>query len=289
MKRETFEHLNLTCSTSFQALAYSPPLLLPPALIHAFRFHEPSVPSLVIVDIMTKHVVFDVVGTLVSFDAFYSRIEDVLGSKLRCQGIKTSSFGYTWMTTAELEFTFLSISSRHTAYNEVMKATFYRTLWMSGIESPRTFATDTEREQCQEGYSMLTLREGAKECIEILQQADFKLWCLTTANPERVQGYFLRGGVEMPPIVSCDEQGVAKPQLAAYRSILGRFEDGDEKWFAACHAWDVSAARVAGFTGAYCSAYENEPCWEIFGGETEVVEETLVEMAKAIIQGGKQS
>ena len=94
---------------------------------------------------MAKHVVFDVVGTLVSFHAFYTRIEEVIGDKLRSQGIKTSLFGYTWMTTVELEFTFLSISSRHTTYNEVMKAMFYRTLWQSGIESPRSFATKEER------------------------------------------------------------------------------------------------------------------------------------------------
>lgn len=188
------------------------------------------------------------------------------------------------MTTAELEFTFLSISSRHTTYNEVMKAMFYRTLWMSGVESPRSFATDEERDQCQEGYSMLSLREGAKECIEILQDAGINVWCLTTANPERVRGYFELGGMDMPPIVSCDEKGVAKPQLAAYQSIIEKFDKIDQTWFAACHAWDVSAARVAGFKGAYCSVYEQEPCWEIFGGGKEVVEDTLVGMARSIIQ-----
>jgi 2-haloacid dehalogenase len=233
---------------------------------------------------MAKHVVFDIVGTLVSFHAFYTRIDEVIGPKLQAAGIKPSLFGYTWMTTAELEFTFLSISSRHTTYNDVMKAMFYRTLWMAGVESPRSFATDDERERCREGYSMLTLREGAKECIQMLQDAGFNVWCLTTANPERVRGYFERGGMDMPPIVSCDEKGVAKPQLAAYRSVLDKFDRDDERWFAACHAWDVSAARVAGFKGAYCSAYEQEPCSEIFGGEMEVLEDTLVEMARSIIQ-----
>ena len=215
-----------------------------PTFNHGFGFLAPPPQSRFPIVKMDRHVVFDVVGTLVDFAAFYSRIENVLGSKLRSEGIRSSLFGYTWMTTSELEFTFLSISSRHTPYNEVMKAMFYRTLWMSGIESPRSFATDAERELCQEGYSMLTLREGARECIELLQQAGFKVWCLTTADPERVQGYFSQGGIEMPPIVSCDEQGVAKPQLAAYRSIVEKFGKGDEKWFAACHAWDVSAARL---------------------------------------------
>ena len=131
---------------------------------------------------------------------------------------------------------------------------------------------------------MLTLRQGAKECVQMLGEACFEVWCLTTANPERVQGYFDRGGMIMPPIISCDEKGVAKPQLAAYRSVLDKFYTDDEKWFAACHAWDVSAARVAGFKSGYCSAYEQEPCWEIYGGETDVVEETLVQLARSIVQ-----
>lgn len=233
---------------------------------------------------MAKHIVVDIVGTLVSFHTFYARIEEVIGSLLRQEGIEPSLFGYTWMTTAELEFTFLSISSRHTTYNEVMEAMFYRTLWMSGIQDPRSFATEEERARCQEGYSLLELRDGARECIAVLKKGGFKVWCLTTANPERVKGYFERGGIEMPPIISCDRDGVAKPQLAAYRSVLEKFGDGEEKWFAACHAWDVSAARVAGFKGAYCSVYEREPCWEIFGGEVEVVAGDLVGMARMIVE-----
>lgn len=131
---------------------------------------------------MGKHVVFDIVGTLVSFDAYHDRIDQVIGAKLRSHGISPQFFGYTWMTHAELEFTFLSISSRHTSYKDVMKAVFYRTLWMAGIKEPRDFATANERDQCQEGYALLGLREGAKECIEILRNAGFEIWCLTTAG-----------------------------------------------------------------------------------------------------------
>lgn len=131
---------------------------------------------------MAKHVVFDIVGTLVCFDAFYNRINEVIGEKLRSHGIPAQLFGFAWMTQAELEFTFLSISSRHTSYKDVMKAMFYRTLWMSGIQEPRQFATDEERDRCQAGYSLLGPREGAKECIETLRSNGFSVWCLTTAG-----------------------------------------------------------------------------------------------------------
>ena len=139
---------------------------------------------------MTKHVVFDIVGTLVCFDAFYNRINEVIGEKLRSHGVPAQLFGFAWMTQAELEFTFLSISSRHTSYKDVMKAMFYRTLWMSGIQEPRKFATDEERDKCQEGYSLLGLREGAKECIETLRSNGFNVWCLTTAGEAISLGIF---------------------------------------------------------------------------------------------------
>lgn len=60
-----------------------------------------------------------------------------------------------------------------------------------------------------------------------------------------MQGYFNRGGVDMPAerFVSCDTQGVAKPALAAYRPVYEKFGKDDQKWFAAAHMWDVSAAR----------------------------------------------
>lgn len=237
----------------------------------------------------TKQVVFDIVGTLVCFDAFYARIDLVIGDKLRKNGISPQLFGYTWMTHSELEFTFLSISGRHTSYSNLMKGLFYRTLWMAGIQEPREFATDNERDRCQEGYALLELRAGAKECIQILRDAGFNVWCLTTADIPRVQGYFARGGVEMPAenFVSCDSQGVAKPALAAYKPIFDKFADDDLKFFAAAHMWDVSAARLVGFKGAYCSAYEKEDCLELFGGEMEVMAGTLDEMARAIVKAAQ--
>ena len=49
---------------------------------------------------MQKQVVFDIVGTLVSFDAFYERIDEVIGEKLRAHGISAKLFGFAWMTQA---------------------------------------------------------------------------------------------------------------------------------------------------------------------------------------------
>lgn len=232
-----------------------------------------------------KHVVFDVVGTCVSFDAFYACIDRVIGDRLRAHGITAQAFGYSWMTAAELEFTFLSISERYRPYKGVLQALFFRTLYMAGVQSPRVFATDAERDQCVQGYSELELRPGTKECFSALRNAGFTVWCLTTGDTSRVHGYFERAGVEMPleNFISCDSQGVAKPALAAYRPALARFAPEDSKWFAAAHMWDVSAAVKVGFRGAYCTIYEQDPCEEIFDEKMEVVADTLAHMAESIV------
>lgn len=46
--------------------------------------------------------------------------------------------------------------------------------------------------------------------------------------------------------------------------------------------WDVSAAKRAGFRGAYCSIWEKEACSELFG-DMDVMSDTLEELADAII------
>jgi 2-haloacid dehalogenase len=234
-----------------------------------------------------KHVVFDVVGTCVSFDAYYERIESVLGEKLRKQTVTAQHFGFTWQTAAELEFTFLSIQGSYKAYKDVLRGLFYRTLSLCGVSNPRELATAEEREQCIEGYSALKVRPGCQEAFELLRNNGFKVWCLTTGDIKRVGGYFERAGINMPSesIVSCDVAGSAKPALPVYQTMYDRLGAHDVKWFAAAHMWDVSAATKVGFRGAWTSVYEKEACLDVFSeAELEVVAGSLVEMAQQIIE-----
>ncbi|KAJ5662637.1 2-haloalkanoic acid dehalogenase [Penicillium maclennaniae] len=236
-----------------------------------------------------KHVVFDVVGTCVSFDAFYDTINRVIGDRLTANNITAPFFGFSWMTAAELEFTFLSVSARHKPYKQVLESLFYRTLHMAGIAAPREIATEAERNQCVQGYPELQLRPGTEKCFDILRKGGFTVWCLTTGDIERVQGYFERGCVDMPSdnIISCDTHGLAKPALTAYKPTFDRFAPEDDKWFAAGHMWDVTAATKAGFRGAYCTVYEKESCSEIFDEMMDVTAETLPEMAEKIVAASR--
>ncbi|KAI1337499.1 putative 2-haloalkanoic acid dehalogenase [Xylariaceae sp. FL0016] len=238
-----------------------------------------------------KHIVFDVVGTCVGYGAFFDGVAAQIGPRLLARGIPPQLFGFAWMESAEREFTFLSVSGRYRAYRDVFRALFYRILWMSGVADPRAFATDAERDAMVAAYAALRLREGVAEAFAALRAGGFTVWCLTTGDVERVRGYFLRGGVDMPleNFRSCDAQGVAKPALAAYEPLFNSFAEEDEKWFGAAHYWDVSAAKMVGFKGAYCSVYEKEDCKELFDVEMDVMADTLPEMAKKVIAASTQT
>ncbi|KAH8730278.1 haloacid dehalogenase [Phaeosphaeriaceae sp. PMI808] len=234
-----------------------------------------------------KHVVFDVVGTCVSFDAYYECIDSVLGAKLRENTITPQHFGFTWQTAAELEFTFLSVAGSYKSYKEVLRGTFYRTLSLVGVADPRALATDEQREQCIEGYSTLKLRPGCRDTFQLLRDNGFTVWCFTTGDVHRVRGYFERAGVDMPleNFISCDVAGVAKPAFQAYESVWKRLGANDVKWFAAAHMWDVAAATKVGFRGAWSSVYEKEACLDIFSdAKLEVLAGGLEEMAQKIIE-----
>ncbi|KAJ6108645.1 hypothetical protein N7523_009968 [Penicillium sp. IBT 18751x] len=235
----------------------------------------------------SKNVVFDIVGTLVSYDHLYDAIDRRLGDRLRAEGVKPSLLGQAWMETAEREYTNLSISGRYQPFAKVFEALFYRLLWMGGIKEPRKFASPDDLVYLMTEYQSLTMRPGAAECVKKLRDAGFTVWAFTAADLKRVSGYFEKAGVPLPTenLLSCDSVGVGKPDLAAYKPLLDRLtleNEGKKPWFAAAHMWDVSAARTAGFKGAYCTVLEMEALTDLFG-DMDVIDATLPGMADKII------
>ncbi|ROV92240.1 hypothetical protein VPNG_09647 [Cytospora leucostoma] len=233
----------------------------------------------------TKNVVFDVVGTLVSYDRLFEALDERLGDKLNAAGIKPSLLGMCWIETAEREYTYLSLSGRYTPFFKLFGALFYRMLLYAGVENPREFCTDEDVAWLMGEWKKLNLRPGAKECVQKLRDAGFTVWCFTAGDIARVGEYFNLAGVDMPAenLLSCDTAGVAKPVPDAYRPLLGQLsKDGKKPWFAAAHMWDVSTAKTVGFHGAYCTVLEAEPLQEIFG-DMDVVAASLPEMAEKII------
>uniref|UniRef100_A0A093VDD0 (S)-2-haloacid dehalogenase 1 n=1 Tax=Talaromyces marneffei PM1 TaxID=1077442 RepID=A0A093VDD0_TALMA len=209
-----------------------------------------------------KHVVFDIVGTCVSYDAFYDAIEARIGENLRANNIGSRLFGYAWMEAGEREYTYLSMSGHYFKFFDVFRSIFYRTLWQAAQPRP-----------------------GIHECFSRLRAAGFTVWALTAGDTARVAGYLARGGVEMPEnnFVSCDTIKIGKPAPESYQYILDKFEkEGRAAWFAAAHMWDAAVAKRTGFKGPWVSLWEKETCSDIFR-EMDVVADDLPSLADGII------
>ncbi|KAJ5133291.1 hypothetical protein N7526_004656 [Penicillium atrosanguineum] len=225
----------------------------------------------------SKNVVFDIVGTLVSYDYLYNAIDHRLGDRLRAEGVKPSLLGQAWMETAEREYTNLSISGRYQPFAKVLEALFYRLLWMGGIKEPRNFASPEDLAYIMTEYQSLTMRPGAAECVKKLRDAGFTVWAFTAADLKRVGGYFEKAGVPLPAenLLSCDSVGIGKPDLAAYKPLLDRLTSENE-------------ARSRGLLPLICGMFqqpeqlEMEALTNLFG-EMDVIDATLPGMADKII------
>lgn len=196
----------------------------------------------------SKHVVFDIVGTCVSYDAMFDALDLRLGDKLRAEGVKPKLLGYLWIEVTEREYTYLSMNGKYVAFREVFSSLFYRMLYMSGIQDPHSFASDDDLKYILQQYMKLEARPGIAECFQILRDNGFTVWALTAGDVERVGGYFTHNNIHMPKenFISCDAFKIGKPDPKVYQLVLDRLGT-DEKWFAAAHNWDVTAAKLQGY------------------------------------------
>ncbi|KAM0084171.1 hypothetical protein ACKRZS_003622 [Fusarium odoratissimum] len=137
-----------------------------------------------------KNVVFDVVGTLVSYDHLYEAIKKRLGHKLIPQGIQPTLLGICWLEMAEREYTYLSLHGQYVQFLKLFEALFYRCLHYAGIENPRSFATAEDVDSLMHEFKELKLTDGAAECIQKPRDAGFTVWCFTTGDISRAGGYF---------------------------------------------------------------------------------------------------
>jgi 2-haloacid dehalogenase len=234
----------------------------------------------------TKHIVFDIVGTLVSHEHFYAGIDQRLGPKLKTYNIAARLLGYAWLETAEREYTYLSLSGSYVPFAKVFESIFFRVLHFAGVAEPRSVASEEDVKYLMQEYKKCEVRPGAKECVDKIKEAGWTVWAFTSGDRERVLGYFEKGNINIDDdhVVTCDEIGVGKPEIQAYEKLRGKIGVGDaagELWFAAAHGWDVSAAGRAGFKTAYCLVLEKEALDDVFG-KMDIVADTLLELAEKV-------
>ncbi|KAK1147811.1 hypothetical protein N8T08_000324 [Aspergillus melleus] len=113
-----------------------------------------------------KHIVFDIVGTLITYTNLISTVNSRLGPKLLSKNITPTHLVATWFEVAEREYAYLSIANAYAPFDICFENLFYRTLYIAGIQDPRDFASAEDLEALMDAYRRLDARKGARECVQ---------------------------------------------------------------------------------------------------------------------------
>ena len=220
---------------------------------------------------MTKSASFDVIGTCFAFNTPISAIQSRLGSKLSTAAVDPKTLFFSWFYAAQRDFTYVSMTGSYVPIAQVLKSTFRRACAV--VDLPVDAVSDEDVEEIMKAFKAMGPRDGLKKCFDGLREADWDVYGVTNGGSETSLNYYRNAGIELDEahLLSCDSISIAKPDVRVYENAdrhltergLGK-EEG-ERWFVAAHAWDLIAARKAGFKTAYLDFEEHDPCTDVFG------------------------
>ncbi|KAH7071836.1 HAD-like domain-containing protein [Paraphoma chrysanthemicola] len=221
---------------------------------------------------MTKSASFDVIGTCFEFIAPIEAIQRRLGPKLSTAAVDPKTLFFSWFYAAQRDFTYVSLCESYTPIAEVLKLTFRRACMV--VDLPADAVSDDDIAEVMKGFKSMGPRQGLKNCFDGLRDAGWDVHGVTNGAKEVSLNYYKNASIELDSehLLSCDDLKVAKPDVRVYENAnrhlsekgLGKDGDGD-RWFVAAHAWDLIAARKAGFKTAYLDFEEHDPVTEVFG------------------------
>jgi 2-haloacid dehalogenase len=221
---------------------------------------------------MTKSASFDVIGTCFEFSAPITAIQRRLGPKLSTAAIDPKSLFFSWFYAAQRDFTYVSLCGSYKPIAEILKLTFRRACMV--VDLPADAVTDEDIAEVMKAFKSMGPREGLKRAFDGLREVGWDVYGVTNGGSEVSLNYYHAAGVDLDAehLLSCDNLKIAKPDVRVYENAnkhlsakgLGKYGDGD-RWFVAAHAWDLIAARKAGFKTAYLDFEEHDPVTEVFG------------------------
>lgn len=221
---------------------------------------------------MTLSASFDVIGTCFEFEAPIQAIYDRLGDKLSTAKSDPKTLFFAWFYAAQRDFTYISLAGSYKPIAEVLKLTFKRACLI--VDLPANAVSDDDVAVIMKAFKSMGPREGLKECFDGLREAGWDVYGVTNGGVETSLAYYHNANIELDEahLLSCDDLKVAKPDVKVYERAQdhltkqGLGDQGDGKrWFVAAHAWDLIAARAAGFKTAYLDFEEHDPVTEVFG------------------------
>ncbi|KAH7343125.1 HAD-like domain-containing protein [Pyrenochaeta sp. MPI-SDFR-AT-0127] len=221
---------------------------------------------------MTKSASFDVIGTCFDFSVPISKIHSQLGPKLTTASVDPKTLFFSWFYAAQRDFTYTSLAGSYKPIAEILKLTFRRACRI--VDLPADAVTDEDVNEVMKAFKSMTAREGLKRCFDGLREAGWDVYAVTNGGVQTSLNYYHSADIALDEdhLLSCDDLKVAKPDSRVYENTnrhltkQGSGKEGDgERWFVAAHAWDLIAARNAGFKTAYLDFEEHDPVTEVFG------------------------
>ncbi|KAI4926950.1 uncharacterized protein J4E92_006111 [Alternaria infectoria] len=220
---------------------------------------------------MTKSASFDVIGTCFAFSAPITTIQSRLGPKLTTAAVDPKTLFFSWFYAAQRDFTYVSMSGSYVPIAQVLKSTFRRACAV--VDLPLDAITDEDVDEVMKAFKAMGPRDGLKKCFDGLREAGWDVYGVTNGGSETSLAYYHNAGIELDEqhLLSCDAIKIAKPDVRVYENAdrhlteRGLSKGDGERWFVAAHAWDLIAARKAGFKTAYLDFEEHDPCTDVFG------------------------
>jgi 2-haloacid dehalogenase len=239
---------------------------------------------------MTKSVCFDVLGTCFTFDSAIAAIDTRLGPRLRSIGVDPKTLFFSWFYAAQRDFTYTSMVGSYTPIAQVLKQTLRRACAIVDLPKDQLL-TDEDVAAVMKAVTSLEPRPGLKKCFDGLREAGWDVHGVTNGGKETSLNYYKLADIDLDAehLLSCDDLKVAKPDIKVYENANAHLDsrglgNGEgERWFVAAHAWDLIAARKAGFKTAWVGFEEHDAVEGLFGKfdvNVEGMEELLEAMKK---------
>ncbi len=221
---------------------------------------------------MTKSCSWDVLGTSFNFTPAIEAIDKTIGPRLRAIGVDPKTLFFSWFYAAQRDFTYTSIAGSYTPIAKILQMTLRRACLI--VDLPEDQApTDDEIKTVMKAVTSLPPRPGLKDCLDGLREAGWDVYAVTNGGRETSLNYYNAANIDLDSdhLLTCDEIKVAKPAVKVYDSVnshldqRGLSNESGDRWFVAAHAWDLIAARKAGFKTAYLTFEEHDPVTDLFG------------------------
>lgn len=192
--------------------------------------------------------------------------------KLSAVNVDSKSLFFSWFYAAQRDFTYVSMAGSYTPLTLILRDTFKRACRI--VDLPPDQVSEDDVAAVMEVLTRLPPRRGLKACYDGLALLGWNIYVVTNGGKQTTLDYYKLAGVGLDDghVLSCDDIRAAKPDTRVYTTINEYLtacsksgEGAGERWFVAAHAWDLIAARKAGFKTAYLDFEEHDPVTQVFG------------------------